>query len=255
MVSARRSLLERARLSSPLKPIARTLTHWLIEWSLRRHFRAVYLRGTVPETDHTGAIVYANHHYWWDGYLCYALARACRRQPITWMLAYRRFPPFGLLGALPFPPNNPARRAQIIRQTIEWLQNEPRLFFLFPEGRLHPDANRLLPFERSLAWLARKLPAVPVVPMAITIQATYHQYPCAFMTLGDPLPNAWRQLSETEYTACATERLQQLLTQQQQQIATIETVEHAHNYGFRLLLQGKLSVHERAPGSVGFTSR
>ncbi|GIV13844.1 MAG: lysophospholipid acyltransferase family protein [Armatimonadetes bacterium] len=248
MVSAWRSLLERARLPNPIAALGRCFTEWLIQWSLRRHFRALYVRGMETPDPSRGWVFYANHHYWWDGYLCYQLARTWHRKAIGWMEAYRRFPPFGLLGALPFPPDNPARRAQTVRQTLEWLQSEKRVFFLFPEGRLHPNTHELLPFQRSLAWLAKRLPEVGVAPLAITIQPSYHQYPVAYLTVGEPLPEAWRTLPEEEFTCKAQACLKALLEEQFTHSLQIITEEDAQKFGYRLLLQGKLSAHERYGG-------
>ncbi len=245
MVLARESGMERSFLQHTLSTIGRRFTEWLILWSLRRHFRAIYLHTEFEPDPNRGLILYANHHYWWDGYLGYAIARVWRRQPLAWMEAYRRFPPFGLLGALPFPPSDAQVRMQTIRKTMRMLKNEKRLFLLFPEGELHADEARLLPFQRSLGWLAKRLPEVPVAPLAITIRATYHQYPCAYLWVDKPLTESWRALSEQDYTECARERLWQCLQAQRERVAILTSHLHAIQNGYRLLIQGKLSAHER----------
>lgn len=237
--------MEGSFLQRALKSVGKGFTHWLIEWSLKRHFRAVYLRADFEPDPERGLILYANHHYWWDGYLCYALARAWRRQPLAWMEAYRHFPPFGLLGALPFPPHNLTVRAQTIRKTMEALTQEKRLFFLFPEGELHPDETQLLPFQRSLGWLAKRLPEVVIAPLAITIQASYHQYPIAYLWVDAPLPDHWRESSETAYTENARQRLLECLRTQQERIRTFTFPHHARQAGYQRLIRGKLSAHER----------
>lgn len=243
--------MERARLPNPLIHVGRIFTEWLIDRSLRQHFRAVYVRGEQLLDAQRGWVLYANHHYWWDGYLCYALVRNLERRPIAWMRASRRFPPFHLLGALPFPPNDPAQRTRTIRQTLRWLQAEKRILFLFPEGHLHPDTHRLLPFERSLAWLAKKLPNIGIAPLAITIEPSYHQYPCAYLTVGNSLPKAWHALPEAELTGRAQQYLHDVLMEQHRQVKALITSEQARALGYQVLIWGKLSAHERYSQEVG----
>jgi 1-acyl-sn-glycerol-3-phosphate acyltransferase len=113
-------------------------------------------------------ILFANHHYWWDGYLGYWLIRAWGRSMVVWMEAYRRFPPFRATGALPFPPDDPQVRARTVRRTVQILRTEPAALLLFPEGVLHGDTERLLPFQRSLHWLACRVPQATLLPLAIT---------------------------------------------------------------------------------------
>ncbi len=215
-------------------------------WVLQNSLRAVYLRSEWLPNPSQSALLYCNHHYWWDGCLCYLLARHWRVTPLGWMEDLPRFPPFRLLGALPFPLDNLWVRVQTIRRTVVLLRQEPRLFFLFPEGVLHPDEERLLPFQRSLHWLAIHLPQMPVLPFAITLRISYHQYPCAYLWVGEPLPTEWLStLAAEEWLRAAQQRLQDCLQRQRNLIRSLRTDEEAHQHGYEVLLQGKKSLHER----------
>jgi hypothetical protein len=304
--------MEGTGLSGALVGLQARFVDWLIERSLRKHFRAIYVRFAVPEVfdsppslrfpplregnrgagqvpplrdGNRGAgqvpplreenregrtrsvppagrgnleegvgigglselgrpvILFANHHYWWDGYLGYWLIRAWGRRMVVWMEAYRRFPPFRATGALPFPPDDPQVRARTVRRTVQILRTEPAALLLFPEGVLHGDTERLLPFQRSLHWLACRVPQAMLLPLAIHIEPSYHQYPRAFLSVGAPFQSA--STDETAWLAEAAGAVETLLRQTRADArAALTDDEHAAQ-GFQVLLQGTRSIHER----------
>jgi hypothetical protein len=189
-------------------------------------------------------ILFANHHYWWDGYLGYWLIRAWGRRMVVWMESYRRFPPFGAIGALPFPPDDPMARARTVKRSVQALRTEPATaLLLFPEGTLHGDTERLLPFQRSLHWLACRVPQAMLLPLAIHIEPSYHQYPRAFLSVGAPFQSA--STDETAWLAEAAGAVETLLRQTRADArAALTDDEHAAQ-GFQVLLQGTRSIHER----------
>jgi hypothetical protein len=189
-------------------------------------------------------ILFANHHYWWDGYLGYWLIRAWGRRMVVWMESYRRFPPFGAIGALPFPPDDPMARARTVKRSVQALHTEPATaLLLFPEGTLHGDTERLLPFQRSLHWLACRVPQAMLLPLAIHIEPSYHQYPRAYLSVGAPFQSA--STDETAWLAEAAGAVETLLRQTRADArAALTDDEHAAQ-GFQVLLQGTRSIHER----------
>ena len=313
--------MERTGLSGALVKLQAQFVDWLIGRSLRKHFRAVYVRFAAPEVvdsppslrfpplreGNRGAgqvpplregnrevgqapplregnrevgqapplrggnpdsvplagrgnleegvgigglselgrpvIVFANHHYWWDGYLGYWLIRAWGRSMVVWMEAYRRFPPFRATGALPFPPDDPQVRARTVRRTVQILRTEPAALLLFPEGVLHGDTERLLPFQRSLHWLACRVPQATLLPLAIHIEPSYHQYPRAYLSVGAPFQSA--STDETAWLAEAAGAVETLLRQTRIDARAALTDEQHAARGFQVLLQGALSIHER----------
>jgi hypothetical protein len=304
--------MEGTGLSGALVRLQARFVDWLIGRSLRKHFRAVYVRFAAPEVvdlppslrfpplregnrgagqipplreGNRGAgqvpplreenregrtrsvppagrgnlkegvaianwydrnrplVLFANHHYWWDGYLGYWLIRAWGYRSLAWMEAYRRFPPFGALGALPFPPDDPQARAHTVRRTVQILRTEPAALLLFPEGMLHGDTERLLPFQRSLHWLACRVPQALLLPLAIHIEPSYHQYPRAFLSVGAPFQSA--ATDETAWLTEAAGAVEQLLRQTRADARAALTDEEHATRGFQVLLQGARSIHER----------
>jgi hypothetical protein len=189
-------------------------------------------------------ILFANHHYWWDGYLGYWLIRAWGRRMVVWMESYRRFPPFGAIGALPFPPDDPMARARTVKRSVQALRTEPATaLLLFPEGTLHGDTERLLPFQRSLHWLACRVPQAMLLPLAIHIEPSYHQYPRAFLSVGVPFQSA--STDETAWLAEAAGAVETLLRQTRADARAALTDDEHTARGFQVLLQGTRSIHER----------
>lgn len=234
--------MERAGLSGALVRWQARFVDWLIGHSLRGHFRVIYVRG-APPPESNAVILYANHHYWWDGYLAYWLIRSWGWRGLAWMEAYRRFPPFHALGALPFPSDDPAQRARTIRRTLKALQVGRTALALFPEGKLHGDTERLLPFQRSLHWLACRLPEAVVLPLAIHIEPAYHQYPRAYLCVGAPFRSALND--EARWLAAAADTLAQQLQQVRADARAAVAEDDIIALGYRVLLQGKRSIHER----------
>ncbi|MCX7924588.1 MAG: lysophospholipid acyltransferase family protein [Fimbriimonadales bacterium] len=234
--------MERAGLSSAVIRLQARFVDWLIGRSLRAHFRAVYVRG-APPSEPKPLILYANHHYWWDGYLGYWLIRSWGRRPLAWMEAYRRFPPFGAVGALPFPPDDAAARARTVRCTLKRLQSPDAALLLFPEGVLHGDTERLLPFQRSLHWLAQRVPEAVVLPLAMYIEPSYHQYPRAYLRLGEPF--VCNAPGEEAWLRAAAQALEAQLHALRAEAKASVTEAEITQRGYRVLIQGRLSVHER----------
>ncbi|GIV09074.1 MAG: hypothetical protein KatS3mg019_2107 [Fimbriimonadales bacterium] len=234
--------MERAGLSDIAMGLQRRFVDTLIERSLRGHFRAVYVRGAPPDTQRS-LILYANHHYWWDGYLAYWLIRSWGRRMVVWMVSYRRFPPFRAIGALPFPAGDAAARAHTVRRTLEALRSSATALLLFPEGKLHGDTEHLLPFQRSLHWLARQTPKAQVLPLGIYIEPSYHQYPRAYLGVGAPFQS---DLADSDAWLCASAaalqvELQALRADAREAVSEAEIVA----CGYQTLLSGRLSVSER----------
>lgn len=234
--------MERSGLSGGFVRAQRQFVDTLVKRSLRGHFRAVYVRGAPPDEPRP-LILYANHHYWWDGYLGYWLIRSWGRRMVVWMESYRRFPPFRAIGALPFPAGDAAARARTVRRTVEALCKPETAVLLFPEGKLHGDTANLLPFQRSLHWLARQAPSAWVLPLAVHIEASYHQYPRAYLSVGAPFQS---DLAGTEAWLCAAaEALQAQLKALRADARTAVEEAEIVAQGYRVLLRGRVSVHER----------
>lgn len=228
--------MEGKDLSGPLRTIEARATEWLILRSLRKQFRGIWLREQAWPAPGRSTILFANHHYWWDGYFAFLLRRHWQIETgMVWMSKMRAFPPFGTLGAMPFPADNVRVRMGTIRRTMRTLKDTPSILMLMPEGQLH-EAPSLFPFQRSLVWLHRQLPEVDLLPAAIEVVQGIGQYPDVYMTTGD-----FFRANETDEQAWldrAKEEVERLL-------ASVDTARAQSPDEFKQILEGKKSAHER----------
>lgn len=234
--------MERTRLPRVVTAGAAALADALIRWSVRSHFRAVYARVLAPPSPDRAVVLFANHHSWWDGYLCYTLGKTWGMPMNLWMEEWRWFPPFWALGALPYPTHDANVRARTLRRTVRLLRQPPRVLFLFPEGVIHAGFH-LLPFGRSLHWLAQQVPEVQLLPAAIVISHTLHQYPRAFLHVD--LPFTSPVSSPSEWLQQAQDRIAALVERLREEAECCDSTEKALAAGFSMLVRGKPSVHER----------
>ena len=228
--------MERPPLSNPLTRTLAWATGRLIMRSLRRQFRAVRLRERGRPDPGRSIIVFANHHYWWDGYLVHLLQQHWGFGTVmVWMREWRRFPPFGSLGAMPFPDDDMKTRIATIRQTLRTLKNTPSMLFLFPERDLH-SAPTLLPFHRSLFWLHRQLDEIPLLPVAIQVVAGIHQYPEVFIATNRHF--CCEESDEKAWLECARSEIAGLL-------GDLDRLQRSSPESFRRILDGRQSANER----------
>ncbi|MBO6779783.1 MAG: 1-acyl-sn-glycerol-3-phosphate acyltransferase [Rhodothermales bacterium] len=151
--------------------------------ALRASFREVRMSGSVPDGP---VVLFANHHNYYDGYLAWLVARTVGRSPLVWMEEWDRFPFFRAMGALPFPADDPIRRAATVRHTARALGEPDAALVYFPEGRLHAPDEGLDAFEPGpLERLHHVLGRPSWVPMAIRVRWGRTATPVAEVRLGD----------------------------------------------------------------------
>lgn len=176
-----------------------SLVEWMLRRDLRRAFRRVVWVGPLPALpgpshDAAPVVLYANHHGFYDGHLLWLLLDELLKRPGTlWMEDWDRFPFFAAVGAQPFPPGDDnkadneaaGRRRATLRRTARRMHEQPSTVLVhFPEGRLHPPADGLLPFrDGTFERLARLFPdATRWWPVALHIAQTTGARPTAFLT-------------------------------------------------------------------------
>ncbi|AIE84500.1 putative acyltransferase [Fimbriimonas ginsengisoli Gsoil 348] len=158
----------------------------MIRRSVRRTFRGVYWQPPQLPVGEP-AIFVPNHHGWHDGYVMYlALSQLGLRGFHDWIEEFDRFPLFGKIGGMPFPSDDPVRRAATIRRTIRLMKGDRRSLMLFAEGILHRPPE-LLPFGKSLDLLVKKVPDAVVIPVGIRYEHSMHERPEAFLRFGEPM--------------------------------------------------------------------
>nr|WP_246351318.1 lysophospholipid acyltransferase family protein [Deinobacterium chartae] len=145
----------------------------MVRRSLRRALRGLWLRGVWPLG---GAVLAANHHSWWDGYLAGELAWAHCRPPAVLMddAQLTRFAFFRHLGALGTRELRPALRRLRAGQAL----------VIYPEGRLRPPAP-VSDLRPGAAWLAERAD-VPLLPLAVRVVMRGHEAPEAYAWIGPP---------------------------------------------------------------------
>ena len=132
----------------------------------------------------------------------YLAARRLQLRVVDWIQEYDAFPLFGKVGGMPFPSADAAARARTLRQTVRFMKSAKTSLILFAEGELHrPDA--LLPFGRSLQFIATKVPEARVIPVAIRHELAMHERPEAFMAFGECVPAGERLAERTRLEIAA----------------------------------------------------
>lgn len=161
----------------------------LMRHELRRTFRRVGWVGDAPALPDAPVVLYANHHHFYDGHLLWLLTRRLLDRPgLTWMADWDRFPFFAAAGALPFPPNDPARRRTTLRRTVRHFHAQPdAVLVYFPEGTLHAPEDGIRPFPpHAFERLARLLPEAWWWPVAVHVTWWGDARPTALLTGGAP---------------------------------------------------------------------
>ncbi|HMS54440.1 MAG TPA: hypothetical protein PKA27_03490 [Fimbriimonadaceae bacterium] len=201
----------------------------MIRRAVRKNFKAVYWEPPLQTLAHP-TILFANHHGWYDGYLMYHVAHALNLRCLDWIEEFDTFPLFRYVGGLPYPKDDASRRAATIRQTVRSLEGGSRSLVIFPDQPLHypPEIG---PMARSLEFLARKVPAARLVPVAINYEFAMHERAEAFIRIGSPIAH-----STTLLTDCRN-HLVDLLEE------TRRLVRVGHD--FQLLVRGTDSINER----------
>jgi len=202
----------------------------MIRRSVRQRFKGLYWM--PPSVSWRSPVIFVpNHHGWFDGYVMFHVVTKFGLRTLDWIQEFDAFPLFSRIGGLPYPLNNPLRRARTVWRTIRLMQKEKRSLLLFAEGELHypPD---LLSFGRALETIAEKVPGVTVVPVAIRYEAAMHERPECFIGFGEPVALGPDLCERTR--AAVGERLELLLKQIREE-----------RDGFEVLAKGTDDVNER----------
>ncbi len=173
-------------------------------------------------------IFYANHHGWLDGYLMFEALTKLDIHFLDWIEEFDAFPLFSKVGGMRFAKDDIIGRANTVRTTIKLMRSEDRSLILFPEGILHRPPN-LLPFGRSIEVIAKKVPNVTLVPVAIYYEHSMHERPEAWLSFGEA--HKFISLNNCEQT----------LRQELESLA----VSVGNDASFEVLAKGTPSVNER----------
>ncbi|MDH3290745.1 MAG: acyltransferase [Gemmatimonadota bacterium] len=171
-----------------MRSVTRRLAYALLGRQLRRAFRRiVWLEPWRPPTLDRPVVIYANHHAFYDAQILgYVVERVLRRHAVVWMEELDRFPFLAMLGARPFPMDDPARRTRTIRETARLMASRPdTMLIYFPEAHLHPIEEGILPFPADrLKRLASVLPRAQWWPVVLRLTGWQDATPTAVLASG-----------------------------------------------------------------------
>lgn len=196
----------------------------MIRRTLKQQFHSIYWR--PPDPVPSGPVIFVcSHTMWHDGYLMFKAVTELKLPTLDWIAEFDAFPLFRKVGGLPYPPNDPTRRASTLRESIRLMKAEKRSLILFSDGNLrrpHEDWQ----VGRAAEVVARHVPEATILPVAIRAELSLHQRPSAYLWFGEPL------LRGTDLKERAKEEISKMLDSRDEE-------------PWSLLMQGTLDVNER----------
>lgn len=157
---------------------------------LGRRFAAVRVAGLerLPVDAQAPVVVYLNHPAWWDPLLCAALARAraLHRHHIALIDAANLSGVLARLGFVGIEPGTTAGARRLARLGEALADAPDAMLWLTPQGRFADPRERPLALAGGLARLARRVPGVVVVPLALEYPFLGGRKPEARLLVGEP---------------------------------------------------------------------
>ncbi|MBT8400594.1 MAG: acyltransferase [Rhodothermia bacterium] len=164
-------------------------SRYLLRRDLKSAFRRVSWVGDRPSIDSSRPlVVYVNHNNFFDGHLLWLASREILNRQITiWMREWDRFPIFAPEGAMPFPADDPSRRASTIRETAYRLNHNrtPQVLVYFPGGELTRPELPIADFDkRTFERLSGIMPLAMWMPIGIHVTWWGENRPTALLGSG-----------------------------------------------------------------------
>ena len=158
--------------------------------SMQKAYRRICWVGPIPTFDDSRPVVlYSNHTTFHDGYIMWLVSQKLFQREIhIWMEDWDNFPIFGAVGAQPFPLDNARQRIKTIRNTNQFLRNNPKSTLIyFPEGKLHVPEEGILPFPKApMQRLAKIFPDVYWWPVCAHLTTHGEAQPTLLLAGGTP---------------------------------------------------------------------
>ena len=181
---------------------------WLVEHyiarKVRRSFRGVWVRGTLPASD-GGLVVYLNHSSFWDGFMAQQLGRLAGWDAFAMMEEENlaRYPFHARIGAFSVKRGDAKSATQTLRYAAKDLLRRPKAaVMIFPQGEIRSGAA-LGPLSRGVEVLAR-VAKVPSVAIAIRYVFFEHEFADVLLEVGRPHATASLERYEAELDAVHT---------------------------------------------------
>lgn len=155
----------------------------------RLRFRRAWIACRYRPEPGKRTVYFLNHSSWWDGLLPLLLNRERFGQNARAMMEDRqmvRFPFFSRIGAFSVSLTDKRHAARSLRYALESMRRPDACLFLYPEGQLVPFSSRKPEFRPGIVWLARRLPQVDLVPVAVHIHTFGGSRPDLQVLVGEP---------------------------------------------------------------------
>lgn len=197
----------------PISELTLRFFRRVVRTYFRRQFRAVLAQHAEQLSQVNGPlVVYGNHSSWWDPMLVVLLGEVLlpgrRHYAPMDALALERYPILRRLGIFPVDLASARGAAQFLR-TAEAILREDGVLWLTPQGRFADVREFPLAFKPGLSALAKRMPEIPLIPLAVEYTFWDERLPECLLLFGERfhLPSGLthvegtRQL-EDRLTAC-----------------------------------------------------
>lgn len=131
---------------------------WYGRMQMKRHFKRIYLSGSVSEPG-LPVLIIANHFSWWDGFFIASLNREKLYKKFHVMMLEDQLKKnwfFQHTGAFSVRKNSKSIIESLTYAT-ELLQNPENLVTFFPQGQFESINQGKLHFEKGVEWLLKNL--------------------------------------------------------------------------------------------------
>ena len=166
----------------------------MIRRTVRSRLRNLYWSPPTTKLE-PPVILYANHHGWLDGYIMFNAITKLGIRCLDWIEEFDAFPLFSKIGGRRFEKGDVVGPENTVRTTIKLMRSEKRSLILFPEGILHRPPS-IFSLGKSLEAVAKKVPGVTLVPVALVYELSMHERPEAWVSFGEP--HAFESLIQCE---------------------------------------------------------
>jgi 1-acyl-sn-glycerol-3-phosphate acyltransferase len=175
-------------------PVLLALFGWYLRfWYVPRHFRAVRVsRSGLPKIPAgKSAVIYSNHPSWWDPAMYILLGLALLPERVGYgPMDKRELERYGLLrrmGAFGIDPTSPRGAGAFLQTSRRILGDRRGTLWITAEGRFTDPRARPLTLRPGIAHLARHVPDVLFIPLALEYSFWNESRPEALTRFGDPI--------------------------------------------------------------------
>lgn len=133
-------------------------------------------------------IFYASHTNWWDGATGYNLCRRVFNVRMRIMVEeLNRFPILCRAGAFSVNKQSAQTAMESLKYSVDILKDPEMSLWIFPQGIIKPPDYRPIEFESGLAYIAKKLGRVNLIPVSTRFTFLRENRPEALVEVGEPI--------------------------------------------------------------------